>query len=132
MILTLLDKQQMQALTLWVKDMVQVRRELSFDGGIMRPVFVQALMNTLSQETRQKEQKKVGESFHDFLKTKLKSQAQQEISNEEFDSTLGMIISACGIPLSYVIHKTDWQFGADIPYDEAIIHAVSLEGDEFC
>ena len=58
----------------------------------MRPVFVQALMNTLSQETRQKEQKKVGESFHDFLKTKLKSQAQQEISNEEFDSTLGMII----------------------------------------
>ena len=43
-----------------------------------------------------------------------------------------MIIGACGVPLSYGIHKTDWQFDADIPYDEAIIHAISLEGDEFC
>ena len=51
-ILTPLDRQWMQALTLWVKDMVRVRRELSFDDGIMRPVFVQALMNTLFQETR--------------------------------------------------------------------------------
>ena len=123
----------MKALTLWVKDMVRVGREPSFDDGTTRPVFIQALKDALSRETRRKEQKKVGESFHDHLFTmKLKSQAQWEKFNEELEATLGMIIGACGVPLSYVIRETEArQFDPDIPFDESVIQAASLEGDEF-
>ena len=88
--------------------MVRVGKEPSFDDCTMRPVFVQALKDAQSQETRQKEQKKVGESFHDHsFMTKLKSQAQWEKFNEELEATLGMIVGACSIPLSYVLRKTE-------------------------
>ena len=132
-ILTPLERQRMKALTLWVKDMVRVGREPSFDDGTTRPVFIQALKDALSRETRRKEQKKVGESFHDHsFTTKLKSQAQWEKFNEELEATLGMIIGACGVPLSYVICETEArQFDPDIPFDESVIQAASLEGDEF-
>ena len=47
-ILTPLERQRMKALTLWVKDMVRVGREPSFDDGTTRPVFIQALKDALS------------------------------------------------------------------------------------
>ena len=43
-----------------------------------------------------------------------------------------MIIGACGVPLSYVIRETEArQFDRDVPFDETVIQAASLEGDEF-
>ena len=132
-ILTPLERQRMKSLTLWVKDMIRVGQEPVFEDNTTRPTFIQALKDALSREMRRKEQKKVGESFHDHsFTTKLKSQAQWEKFNEELETTLCMIIGACGVPLSYVIREDEVsQFDHDLPYDESVIQAASLEGDEF-
>ena len=43
-----------------------------------------------------------------------------------------MIIGASGVPLSYVIREQEEpEFDFDMSYDEAVIQAVALEGDEF-
>ena len=63
---------------------------------------------------------------------KFKSQTQWDKFSEELESTLSLIIGASGVPLSYVIHKQEEpDFDFDMSYDEAVIQAVALEGDEF-
>ena len=132
-ILTPLEKQRMKSLTLWVKDMIRVGLEPEFEDDTTRGMFIKELNDSLSRERRCKEQKKVGESFHDHsFTTKLKSQAQWEKFSEELESTLSLIIGASGVPLSYVIcEQEEPDFDFDMSYDEAVIQAVALEGDEF-
>ena len=133
-ILTPLERQRMKSLTLWVKDMTRVGLEPEFEDDTTRAMFIEELNDSLSQDRRCKEQKKVGESFHDHsFTTKLKTQAQWEKFSEELEATLSMIIGVCGAPLSYVI-RTDEEpnFSFDISYDEAVTQAVLLDGDEFC
>ncbi len=80
-----------------------------------------------------KEQKKVGESFHDHsFNTKLKSQAQFERFSDELESTLAMIIGSQGVPISYVIRKDDMAMYDDkLPYHKAVINAVPLYGSKY-
>ena len=132
-ILTPLERQRMKSLTLWVKDMVRVGLEPEFEDDTTRVMFIEELKDALSRDRRRKEQKKVGESFHDHsFTTKLKTQAQWEKFSEELEATLSMIVGVCGAPLSYVIRADEQpNFDFDISYDEAVVQAVPLEGDEF-
>ena len=75
-----------------------------------------------------KEQKKVGQSFHDHtFNNKLKNQAQFEKFQEELESTLSMIIGSQGITLSYVISdKEEGVDRHDLPFHDNVIMAAAL------
>ena len=130
---TSLQKQRIKSLVLWVKDTVRVDLPLSFPDGTTRDEFVLALNSSMVRERRRREQKKIGESFLDTdFNTKLKSQSQWEKFMEELESTLAMIVGANGVPLSYVIRRTEEpEYDEDLQYDEAVIHAVALDGEDF-
>ena len=132
-ICTTLQKQRLRALVLWVKDMARAGQELTFNDDTTRATFLEAINASMMREQRRKEQKKIGESFHDTkLNTKLKNQSQWEKFNEELESTLGMIIGVNGVPLTYVIRENDEPvYDEELDYDEAVIEAVALEGEEF-
>ena len=131
--LTPVQKQRIKSLVLWVKDRVRANLPVSFPNGTTRDIFIQLLKDALTRDRQRREQKKTGESYLDqTFNNRLKSQSQWDKFNEELESTLEMIIGVRGVPLSYVIRRIEAQnFDATIPYEEAIIQAVSLDGNEF-
>ena len=72
-----------------------------------------------------KQNKKVGESFHnETFNNKLKSQDQQQKFCEELESTLSMIIGVQGVQLNYVIPEYETSnFDATVTYEQANIQA---------
>ena len=132
-IFTLLQRQRVNSLVLWVKDRVRAGQTPEFEDGTTRPMFITALNDSLMRNRRRKEQKKVGESFHDHVfNTKLKAQVQWEKFNDELESTLSMIIGVTGVPLSYVIREEAApSFDPAVSYDTSVIQAVALTGDSF-
>ena len=107
-VLTPLERQRMRSLTLWVNDMIRTGLEPEFEDDNTRAMFIAELNDALLHDRRRKEQKKVGESFHDHsFPTKLKTQAQWEKFSKELEAALSMIIGTCGAPVSYVIHSDD-------------------------
>ena len=127
------QKQRLRSLVLWVKDMSRAGLNLTFDDGTTRQEFLDEINASMLREQRRKEQKKIGESFHDAdFNTKLKTQAQWEKFVEELESTLGMIIGTKGVPLTYVIREADdAEYDDSLNYDEAIIDAVELNGEDY-
>ena len=115
------------------KDMTRAGQDLLFEDGTTKQQFLDEINASMLREKRRQEQKKIGESFHDAdFNTKLKTQSQWEKFIEELESTLGMIIGVKGVPLTYVIRETeDADFDDDLDYDDAIINAVELMGEDY-
>ena len=132
-ILTPIQKQRMKGLVLWVKDRVRVGAAVAFPNGTTRDDVIDELNESIRRENLRKEQKKVGESFHDAsFNNKLKSQSQWEKFSEELESTLAMIIGAKGVPILYVIRENDTPvFDPTLPYEVAVSQAVELNGEEY-
>lgn len=132
-LLTPLQKQRMRSLVLWVKDRERVQQPLEFRALTTCAVFIADLKDSLDQDALCSEQKKAGTAFLDSsFNNKLKSQSQWEKFNKELESTLSMVIGVNGIPLNYVIRTDpDNHFDPNLPYLEAVLQAVSLEGDKF-
>ena len=64
--------------------------------------------------------------------TKLKGALQWEKWHEELNTTLSQIIGVQGVPLTYIISMTNAaNFDKTIPYEEAVIAAMTLTGQEF-
>lgn len=132
-ILTTLQKHRLKALMIWVKDRIRVQQAVEFEDGTNGEHLKKALDEAIERKEMRKEQKKVGESFHDHsFNNKLKSQAQYEKFNEELESTLAMIIGSQGVTLNYVIRENEASvFDDDLPYHEAVIEAVKIGGPKF-
>ena len=132
-ILTPLQKQRFKSLLLWVKDKARGQLEITFPPGTTREEFIREINESFKRDQVRKEQRKVGESFHDAsFNNKLKSQTQWEKFSEELESTLSMIIGTNGVPLNYVIRRVaEPSFNIELSYEEAIIQAVPLVGEEF-
>ena len=132
-ILSPVHKQRMKSLVLWVKDMKRGQWEPTFANTTTKAQFLQALNESLARDRRRREQKKVGESFHDHtFNNKLKSQSQWEKFMDELESTLSMIIGARGVQLTYVIREKDTPaYDASKSYDDVITDAISLQGEEY-
>ena len=118
---------------LWVKDPVWVSAPVSFPNTTTAVEPITELEGALERDQQRKEQKKIGESFHDHrFNIKLKSQAQWEKFSKELESTLAMIIGSQGLPISYVIRTDNGpNFNEDIPYNEAAMDAVPVTGPKF-
>lgn len=132
-ILTPVQKQRIKSLVLWVKDQERVGQALAFPGTTTQAQFRTALAEALERERRRKDQKKEGESYLDSsFNTKLKSALQWEKWAEELNTNLCQIVGVRGVPLTYVIREGDMPvFDASLPYDEAVINAMTLTGQEF-
>eukprot|EP00546_Thalassionema_frauenfeldii_P004541 CAMPEP_0178917842 /NCGR_PEP_ID=MMETSP0786-20121207/13484_1 /TAXON_ID=186022 /ORGANISM="Thalassionema frauenfeldii, Strain CCMP 1798" /LENGTH=274 /DNA_ID=CAMNT_0020591463 /DNA_START=123 /DNA_END=948 /DNA_ORIENTATION=+ len=132
-ILTPTQRKRFLALVLFVKDSIRAQVVPSFEDGTTAQELRDILDEALQQEKTRKEQKKVGESFHDTEFThRLKSQAQWEKFNEELLATLNMIIGAQGAPIVYVIREEEKaNFDQILDYEDALIQALILEGPEF-
>ena len=132
-ICTSAQKQRLRSLVMWVKDMTRAGLDLSFEDGTTKQQFLDEINASMLREKRRQEQKKIGESFHDAdFNTKLKTQSQWDKFIEELESTLGMIIGVKGVLLTYVIRETeDAEFDDDLDYDNAIINAVELMGEDY-
>ena len=132
-ILTPVQKQPIKSLVLWVKDQERVGEALAFPGTTTQEQFRTALAESLERERRRKDQKKEGESYLDSsFNTKLKSALQWEKWAEELNTNLCQIVGVRGVPLTYVIREEDVPtFDASQPYDEAVINAMTLTGQEF-
>jgi len=128
-----IQKKRLKSLVLWVKDRRRVGQPVEFPDEMTRAELVDALAESLHRQDRRREQKKVGEAFLDAsFNNKLKGQLQWEKFTQELESTLSMIIGMNGIPLSYVIRPNEEAiFDDGIPYDEAVVNAVTLQGENF-
>ena len=128
-----MQKQRIESLVLWVKDQERVGQALAFPGTTTQAQFRTALAEALERERRRKDQKKEGESYLDSsFNTKLKSALQWEKWAEELNTNLCQIVGVRGVPLTYVIREGDMPvFDASLPYDEAVINAMTLTGQEF-
>ena len=126
-------KKRLKSLVLWVKDRRRVGQRVAFPAATTRAQLVEELADSLHRQNRRAEQKKVGESFHDAtFNNKLKSQSQWEKFNQELQATLSMIIGVNGVPLTYVIRDNDEpMFDETVPYDDAVIEAIALEGENY-
>jgi len=123
----------LRSLVLWVKDMARAGLDLSFEDGTTKEEFLSEINASMLRQQRRQKQMKIGESFHDAeFNTKLKTQSQWEKFVEELESTLGMIVGVKGVPLTYVIREIEEpEFVEELDYDEAIINAVELTGEEY-
>ena len=126
-------KKRLKSLVLWVKDRRRVGQQIAFPAATTRPQLIEGLADSLHRQNRRAEQKKVGESFHDAtFNNKLKSQSQWEKFNQELQATLSMIVGVNGVPLTYVIRDNDEpMFDETVPYDDAVIEAIALEGENY-
>ena len=130
-IMTTLQKQRIRSLMLWVKDMVRAGQPIEFPTGTTPDDLRNALAASSERSNTRKEQKKVGESYlgHTF-NNKLKSQSQWEKFSEELEATLSLIVGSQGVTLNYVIREEDVSnYDDTIPYEEAIINAVSVDNN---
>merc|ERR1719296_187280 len=86
-ILTLLTKQRIHSLVLWVQDMIRAEQTPMFPDTTIRTSFIQ---------------------LHNVeFNTKLKSQGHYEKFEEELQSTLENIFSSKGVLFTYVIRKEE-------------------------
>ena len=112
-IMTILQKQRMKALILWVKDMVRAQVDVYFEDETTRSQSNAALKAAPDREQMTKDQRKGWKIFPKWEKFV-----------GELDSTLAMIIGNQGLPLTYVIRENEEpHFDPNISYDKAIIHA---------
>ena len=132
-ILNQLHRQRMRALLLWVKDMTRAQQLISWPNGTGANQVNDELREAWERERMRKDQRKVGESYHDhWFNNKLKSQNQWEKFMEELESTLNMIIGSQGVPIIYVIREEEAsQFDPTIPFEDAIIQAVAVDNAQF-
>lgn len=132
-ILTPILKQRMRSLVMWVKDQHRIGQALEFPDATTQADLRNVLVESLERERRRKAQRKEGENYLDStFNNKLKSAAQWQKWVEELNATLCQIIGVRGIPLNYVIRPDAAPaFDATMPYEEAVLQAVTLTGVEF-
>ena len=132
-ILTPILKQRMKSLVMWVKDQHRIGQPLEFPDATTEADLKNALVESLERERRRKTQKKEGENYLDStFNNNLKSAAQWQKWVEELNATLCQIIGVRGIPVNYVIRPDAAPaFDATLPYEAAVLQAVTLTGVEF-
>ena len=121
------------ALMHWVQDRTQLNEEPTFPAGYTRDEFLQQLREASERAKLRLDQKKIGESLigADFT-VQLKTRHQWERWLLELKTTLGAIVGAKGIPLTYVIREDDAPnlIGHATWEDKAIAGSV-LDGHEY-
>ena len=122
------------SLMYWAKDKHRVQEAIEFEDGTTRANLLRMLAEATVRENCRKTQRKAGESLvnHEFV-SKLKNSAQWERWKVELSSTLGSIIGAKGVPLTYVIREAD-AAAIDVDgatWEEKFINAIELNGPEF-
>ena len=132
-ILNQLHRQRLRALSLWVKGMVRAQQPIGWPNGTPAIEVNDKLKSAWERELMRKDQRKVGESYHDHsFNNKLKSQSQWQKFMEELESTLNMVIGSQGVPIIYVIRENEApHFDPDLPFEEAVIKAVAVDNAQF-
>eukprot|EP00980_Cylindrotheca_fusiformis_P017467 scaffold5460_cov156-Cylindrotheca_fusiformis.AAC.1 len=127
------QEQMLWSIVLWARDRRRAGQVIEFKDGTTEAQFQTMIDDALLCEERRKEKKKVGEAYLDAtFNTQLKGRAQWENFEDELKETLEMILGVDGIPLSYVIRENDApEFDENINFDEAVIKAAKLEGENF-
>ena len=112
----------------------RVQEEIEFENGTTRANLLRMIAEATVRENCRKTQRKAGESLinQEFV-SKLKNSAQWERWKIELSSTLGSIIGAKGVPLTYVIREAD-DVEVDVDgatWEEKFIDAIELNGPEY-
>ena len=131
--LTVLQRQRLKGLVLWVRDRDRVQQPLEFGDGTSAADLNAELAAALERDEMRREQKRAGESYldHQFI-NKLKSQSQWDKFSEELEATLGMIVGSQGVTINYVIRKDEESnYDAELEYNEAAVLAVKVTGPKF-
>ena len=118
----------------WAKDKHRVQENIEFENGTTRATVLRMIAEATVRERCRKTQRKAGESLvNQEFASKLKNSAQWERWKVELSSTLGSIIGAKGVPLTYVIREAD-AAAIDIDgatWDKKFIDAIELSGPEY-
>jgi len=132
-VLSPLQKQRLRGLVLLVKDIVRANQTVGFNNDFTRESFLDEISEAITRDELRVQLKKIGESYLDSSFThKLRGQSQFKKFMEELSSHLSMIVGVRGVSLTYVIREdVQPHFDPLIPYDEAIIQGVTMEGPAF-
>ena len=118
----------------WAKDKHRVQENIEFENGTTRATVLRMIAEATVRERCRKTQRKAGESLvNQEFASKLKNSAQWERWKVELYSTLGSIIGAKGVPLTYVIREAD-AAAIDIDgatWDKKFMDAIELSGPEY-
>jgi len=118
---------------LLVKDIIRANQVVGFNNDFTRELFLEEIAEAIKRDELRVQSRKIGESFLDTsFNHKLKGQSQWKKFMEELSSNLAMIVGVQGVPLNYIIRKDVVpHFDPSIPYDEAIIQGVAMDGPAF-
>jgi len=132
-VLSPLQKQRLRGLVLLVKDIVRANQTVGFNNDFTRESFLEEISDAIKRDELRVQLKKIGESYLDSSFThKLRGQSQFKKFMEELSSHLSMIVGVRGVSLNYVIREdVQPHFDPLIPYDEAIIQGITMEGPAF-
>lgn len=124
---------RLQGLCLWAKDRNRVDAQVMLPNATTAQEVAIIVREATEREKRRKEMKKTGENLIDTtFNNKLRNQAQWQKFKEELNATLSMIIGLKGVPLTYVVRPIEAQnFDEFVPYEDAVIQGVPLDGPEF-
>eukprot|EP00980_Cylindrotheca_fusiformis_P022724 scaffold9646_cov133-Cylindrotheca_fusiformis.AAC.7 len=128
-----IHKMRLRSLVLWTRDRRRAGQAIEFPDGTTEDDFKTKIEESLLCENRRSARKKIGESYlATTFNSKLKGQAQWEGFEDKLKLTLGLILGVDGVPLSYVIRENDEpEFDETVPFDEAVIKAAKLTGENF-
>ena len=132
-VLTPLQKQRLRGLVLLIKDISRSGQEIGFNDHFDRNSFLDEISEAITRDDMRNKLRKIGEAFLDTSFThKLKGQVQWKKFIEGLSSNLSMIVGVQDVPLSYVIRKDpEPHWDPTIPYEDAIIQGVKMEGPGF-
>jgi len=124
---------KLTALMYWVQDRTRLEEDPNFSDGTTRAEFLEQIKEAAERARLRQEQKKVGENLIGAEFTvQLKSRHQWERWLLELKTTLGAIIGAKGVPLTYVIREND---APDLlghqTWEAKAIAATTLRGREY-
>ena len=124
---------RMTSLSHWVQDQMRLNQPPEFAAATTRDLFLGEIDEATQRSRRRKDQKKDGASLiGEKLQVQLKSKAQWDRWSIELESTLGKIIGARGIPLSYVIRVNDDPIiDPNKIYEEQAIEGAPTAGGDF-
>ena len=118
----------------WAKDKHRVQENIGFENGTTRATALRMIAEGTVRERCGKTQRKAGESLvNQEFASKLKNSAQWESWKVVLSSTLGPIIGAKGVPLTYVIREAD-AAAIDVDgatWDDKFINVIELSESEY-
>ena len=127
----------LQNVMYYVKDKDRLGLDAAFDDNVTEEEFFEELDGALEREIRRSEMKKTGKNLISAeFQVKLKGRSQWERWMNELTSTLGGIVGAVGVPLTYIIREKDEPTieapdDAEDEWDWLSVAATPLEGKKY-